>query len=187
MISVMQGFRNHHFRFWIGRDKCRIFIMHLWFGNAVHKDAFWKHLVRWKNMKLTIFSALSKQLFSADTTMYRIFFLPIEHEKPPSKVTYCRNFHTAKTARSYLLAKNLHRFFTVLNTSYKSLKKNMIDSLLQKIIILIWEIVHCELLEYWSTQKSVWRIWQHFSCLLDEGIPKVWKKLNSHGGFLRAD
>ena len=25
------------------------------------------------------------------------------------------------------------------------------------------------------------------SCLLDEGIPKIWKKLNSHGGFLRAD
>ena len=30
-------------------------------------------------------------------------------------------------------------------------------------------------------------IWQHFSCLLDEGIPKIWKKLNSHGGFLRAE
>ena len=24
------------------------------------------------------------------------------------------------------------------------------------------------------------------SCLLDEGIPKIWKKLNSHDGFLRA-
>ena len=36
-------------------------------------------------------------------------------------------------------------------------------------------------------KKSVWRIWQHFSCLLDEGILKIWKKLNSHGGFLRAD
>ena len=23
-----------------------------------------------------------------------------------------------------------------------------------------------------------------FSCLLDEGIPKIWKKLNSHDGFL---
>ena len=46
---------------------------------------------------------------------------------------------------------------------------------------------HCEFLEYWNTQKSVWRIWQHFSCPLDEGIPKIWKKLNSHGGFLRAD
>ena len=46
---------------------------------------------------------------------------------------------------------------------------------------------HCEFLEYWNTQKSVWRIWKHFSCLLDEGIPKIWKKLNSHGGFLRAD
>ena len=26
-----------------------------------------------------------------------------------------------------------------------------------------------------------------FSCTIDEGIPKIWKKLNSHGGFLRAD
>ena len=43
---------------------------------------------------------------------------------------------------------------------------------------------HCEFLEYWNTQKSVWRIWQRFSCLLDEGIPKIWKKLNSHDGFL---
>ena len=25
------------------------------------------------------------------------------------------------------------------------------------------------------------------TCLLDEGIPKIWKKLNSHGGFLMAD
>ena len=32
--------------------------------------------------------------------------------------------------------------------------------------------------------KSVWRIWQRFSCLLDEGIPKKCKKLNSHDGFL---
>ena len=44
--------------------------------------------------------------------------------------------------------------------------------------------VHCEFLEYWNTQKSVWRIWQRFSCLLDEGIPKIWKKFNSHDGFL---
>ena len=25
------------------------------------------------------------------------------------------------------------------------------------------------------------------TCLLDEGIPKIRKKLNSHGGFLRAN
>ena len=43
---------------------------------------------------------------------------------------------------------------------------------------------HCEFLEYWNTQKSVWRIWQRFSCLLDEGIPKIWNKLNSHNGYL---
>ena len=47
--------------------------------------------------------------------------------------------------------------------------------------------MHCEFLDYWNTQKSVWRIWQHFLCLLDEGIPNIRKKLNSHGGFLRAD
>ena len=47
--------------------------------------------------------------------------------------------------------------------------------------------LHCEFPEYWNTQKSVWRIWQHFSWLLDEGIHKIWKKLNSRDGFLRAD
>ena len=31
----------------------------------------------------------------------------------------------------------------------------------------------------WNTPKSVWKIWQ-----LDEGIPKIWKKLNSHNGLL---
>ena len=57
-----------------------------------------------------------------------------------------------------------------------------------KIILeLLWKSLfsfHCELLEYWNTQKSIWRIWQQFSCLLDKGIPKIWKKLNSHNGFL---
>ena len=43
---------------------------------------------------------------------------------------------------------------------------------------------HCDFLEYWNTQKSFWRIWQRFSCLIDEGIPKIWKKLNSHDGSL---
>ena len=43
---------------------------------------------------------------------------------------------------------------------------------------------HCEFLEYWNTQKSLWKIWQRFSCLLDEEITKMWKKLNSHDGFL---
>ena len=47
-----------------------------------------------------------------------------------------------------------------------------------------WVVNHFEFLEYWNTQKSVWWIWQRFSCLLDEGIPKIWKKLNSHDGFL---
>ena len=41
-----------------------------------------------------------------------------------------------------------------------------------------------EFLEWWNRLKSLSRIWQHFSCLLDEGIPKIWNKLNSHDGFL---
>ena len=53
--------------------------------------------------------------------------------------------------------------------------------------ILTFVPFHCEFLEYWNTQKSVWRIWQHFSCLLGEGFPNIWNKLNSHGDFLRAD
>ena len=46
---------------------------------------------------------------------------------------------------------------------------------------------HRGFLEHWNSQKSVCNIWQRFSCLLDEGIPKIWKKLNCHGCFLRAD
>ena len=42
-------------------------------------------------------------------------------------------------------------------------------------------------LEWWNTTKSLSNIWQYFSCLLDEGIPKIWKKLTSHGAFLKAD
>ena len=33
------------------------------------------------------------------------------------------------------------------------------------------ETLHCEFLDNWNTQK---RIWQHFSCLLNEEIPKIW-------------
>ena len=39
---------------------------------------------------------------------------------------------------------------------------------------------HRGFLEHWNSQKSVSNIWPHFLCLLDEGIPKIWKKLNSH-------
>ena len=46
---------------------------------------------------------------------------------------------------------------------------------------------HRGFLEHRNSQKSVCNIWQRFSCLLDEGIPKIWKKLNSDSGFLRAD
>ena len=43
---------------------------------------------------------------------------------------------------------------------------------------------HSGFLEHWNSKKSVCNIWQRFSCLLDEGIPKICKKLNSHDGFL---
>ena len=43
---------------------------------------------------------------------------------------------------------------------------------------------HRGFLEHWNSQKSVSNIWQCFSYLLDEGIPKIWKQLNSHDGFL---
>ena len=50
-----------------------------------------------------------------------------------------------------------------------------------------YSLPHRGFLEHWNSQKSVCNIWKCFSCLLHEGIPKIWKKLNSHGGFLRAD
>jgi hypothetical protein len=48
-----------------------------------------------------------------------------------------------------------------------------------------------EFLEYWNTKKVFGgfdNIFYVYSVgLLYEGIPKIWKKLNSQGGFLRAD
>ena len=44
-------------------------------------------------------------------------------------------------------------------------------------IFFVTDVTHCEFLEYWNTQKSVWRIWQRFSCLLDEGISKNMKEI----------
>ena len=35
---------------------------------------------------------------------------------------------------------------------------------------------HCWFLEHRNSQKSVWNIQQHFSCLLDEWIEKICKK-----------
>ena len=43
---------------------------------------------------------------------------------------------------------------------------------------------HRGFLEHWNIQKSVCNIWQRFSCLLNEEIPKICKKFNSHYGFL---
>ena len=42
---------------------------------------------------------------------------------------------------------------------------------------------HCGFLEHWNSQKSVCNIWQRFSCLLDEWIEKICKKLFFHDGF----
>ena len=83
-----------------------------------------------------------------------------------------------KNHKKYLILDNSHDLFCkifnfLLNVNCKWIGGNI--------------IIHCEFLEYWNTPKSVWRIWQHFLCLLDEGIPKIWKKLNSYGGFLTAD
>ena len=55
---------------------------------------------------------------------------------------------------------------------------------LMSIGLLTFIFVHCEFLEYGNAQKSVWRIWECFSHLLDKTIPKIWKKLNPHDGFL---
>ena len=45
--------------------------------------------------------------------------------------------------------------------------------------------IHCWFLEPWNREKSLSLIWQHFSCLLDEWIAKISKKIFFHGGFLR--
>ena len=46
---------------------------------------------------------------------------------------------------------------------------------------------HGMFLEWWNRTKSLSSILHHFWRLLDLGISKVWKKLNSRGGSLRAD
>ena len=45
---------------------------------------------------------------------------------------------------------------------------------------IVWNLVkqvHHWFLEHWNSRKSLCNIWQLFSCLLDEGISKIWKKL----------
>ena len=46
------------------------------------------------------------------------------------------------------------------------------------------KVKHGMFLRMWKTTKSISNIWQSFSCLLDEGIAKICKKLKYHGGFL---
>ena len=45
---------------------------------------------------------------------------------------------------------------------------------------------HCKFLGYWSTQNSVWRILQRFSCLLDEGIKVIHTKHFKHWPYTVA-
>ena len=45
--------------------------------------------------------------------------------------------------------------------------------------------LYCKFLYCWNTIKSISNIWQPFSCLIDERIPKICKKLIPHNGFLR--
>ena len=42
---------------------------------------------------------------------------------------------------------------------------------------------HSWFLEPWNREKSLTLIWQHFSCLLDEWISKIYKKKFFHSGF----
>ena len=42
-------------------------------------------------------------------------------------------------------------------------------------------------IEWWNTTKSISNIWQHFLCLLFEGIAEICMKYNSHNVFMRAD
>ena len=43
------------------------------------------------------------------------------------------------------------------------------------LLCLIPSSLRAMFLEWWNRSKSLSSIWQHFSCLLDEGIPKIWK------------
>ena len=42
---------------------------------------------------------------------------------------------------------------------------------------------HCVFLEHWNSQKTLCNIRQRFSCLLDEWVKKICKKIFFHGGF----
>ena len=44
---------------------------------------------------------------------------------------------------------------------------------------------HCWYIEPRKREKSLRLVWQHFSCLLDDWIAKIYKKKKFHDGFLR--
>ena len=52
--------------------------------------------------------------------------------------------------------------------------------------VLKWpsEAFHSMFLEWWNTKRILYYIWQTNSCLLNEGIPNIWKKLKSPDGLL---
>ena len=47
------------------------------------------------------------------------------------------------------------------------------------------DVGHCWYIEPRNREKSLRLIWQHFSCLLDEWIAKIYIKKKFHDGFLR--
>ena len=69
-----------------------------------------------------------------------------------------------------------------------NLKKKILTQKIWLAVKYLFFTFHCEFLEYWNTKKMFEGFDNIFHVyLLDVGIPKLWKKLNSHGGFLRAD
>ena len=51
----------------------------------------------------------------------------------------------------------------------------------------LWQSKHSRNLRLWNGKKSLQGTWHHYTRLLDKGITEISKKLNSHGGFLRAE
>ena len=70
--------------------------------------------------------------------------------------------------------------FTETDVLASKVCRHMVKPLMPQWVEFILEVAF----SLWNTQKSVWRICQRFSYLLDEGIPKIWKKLNSLDGFM---
>ena len=84
-----------------------------------------------------------------------------------------------------VVPKPIHRFLLTLVMIKLWILSLKMPTLPQKPMqILLMKLIHGMFLEWWNTTKSLSTTWQRFSCLLDEGIAKICKKLKSHGGFL---